>query len=133
MVIANTLALCLNATPDSVRRARREVAEVAESAGMSAGAIDDVRLCVNEAVANAVVHAYREEPGAVDLVVDVDDAHMRVVVRDHGVGLTSQMSARNGYGLRLMEALAEGFAIGAAPGGGTEVRMAFRLSARPSP
>ena len=43
--------------------ARSALREFALAAGASEQQVDDVRLAGSEAVTNAVVHAYRDQPG----------------------------------------------------------------------
>ena len=124
-MITRTFELSVPAVVQSVGRVRRQVAEAASNLGMPERNVDDVRLCVNEAVANAVVHAYRDRPGTVDVTVEAND-QLVVVVRDRGRGFATP-SARpvNGYGLRIISALSE--ASISSDDGGTEVRMTFPL------
>ena len=81
------LALSLDAAPSSVREARNAAAHAVSEVGLSAQAVDDVRLCVSEAVANVVRHAYATS-GVIRLVVESRDDELVISVRDSGVGLT---------------------------------------------
>ncbi len=74
----------------SVGIARNAVARLARRLGAS---VDDVKIAVSEAVANAVIHAYRGgETGA----IRVDARHARgrllVTVADDGMGMTPNPS-----------------------------------------
>ena len=100
------LALSLPAVPASVRKARVSVGETAACLGASQRVVDDIRLCVSEAVSNVVRHAYGSRPGDVDVVVERDDENLRVVVRDDGQGMrrrTSEHRTTGGYGLKIIE------------------------------
>jgi anti-sigma regulatory factor (Ser/Thr protein kinase) len=80
----------------------------------------DVLLAVNEALANAVEHAYAGTSGNVDLAAgyDVDQDTLSVTVEDHGrwrpptAGADKRYSQR-GRGFVLMRALADDLAIDA--------------------
>src|SRR5689334_4823825 len=48
------------ATPEHVRDARACVTQLAQRAGLSFESLEGVRLAVSEAVANVVVHGYRD-------------------------------------------------------------------------
>ncbi len=133
--ITTCLALSLPATPPSIRQARVSVAETAARLGASARVVDDVRLCVSEAVSNVVRHAYGTQRGDVDLVVEQESADLYVVVRDAGHGMRRDAYKKRtagGYGLRIMDAIAERLTITTAPEAGTEVRMTFSLAGAPA-
>jgi anti-sigma regulatory factor (Ser/Thr protein kinase) len=124
------LDLELPAEARSVRVAREEVGRAAERFGVDDRALDDVRLCVSEAVTNVVRHAYRgAERGEVAIHVDRVDGELEVVVRDSGVGMTER--ARDpvgGFGLSIMRELSQSCTVSPASGGGTEVRMLFPVA-----
>jgi anti-sigma regulatory factor (Ser/Thr protein kinase) len=118
----------LPAAPASVREARGAIAEIATKAGASPRAIEDIRLCVSEAVANVVRHAYARNDGDLTITVEQGASELTVIVRDDGVGLNAfQRDGDLGYGLRIIEQLAQRYAITSAPNMGTEVRMVFAL------
>jgi stage II sporulation protein AB (anti-sigma F factor) len=76
---------------------------------------------------NVVLHAYpATSPGDVEVAVVVDDDTVEVVVRDSGVGLDPNPEVqRAGFGVQLMEALADRCEFDGEPGAGTTVRMEF--------
>jgi anti-sigma regulatory factor (Ser/Thr protein kinase) len=120
------LELSLPAAPASARTARAAVADAIAELGIEENVVDDVRLCVTEAVTNAVRHAYGSEPGTVDVTVVDHDPGVVVVVRDFGSGLMG--GYRNGvagFGLALIDAITDGCAVSSVSGVGTEVSMAF--------
>lgn len=123
--------LTLRALPGSVRQARNVVADTFAGYGAPDHLVEDARLCVSEAVTNAVLHAYGNDGGDVAVRVERDDDLLTVVVRDEGRGLAGfRPDGELGYGLRIIERLATNYAITSAPDVGTEVRMAFALGAR---
>lgn len=117
------------ATPDSVRHVRRRLAELAEQAGADERVVEDVQLCVSEALANVVLHAYSSTTGTLELTADVRDGELVIVVRDHGLGMShaERYQAGNGYGLTIIDALSARSFVRSTPGRGTEVSMAFGL------
>jgi anti-sigma regulatory factor (Ser/Thr protein kinase) len=70
----------------SVGTARHAVAELAEGLGAP---VDDVKIAVSEAVANAVIHAYRDG-GSGPIQVEARQERGRLLVRvtDEGMGMT---------------------------------------------
>jgi anti-sigma regulatory factor (Ser/Thr protein kinase) len=122
------LQVSLPAVPGSVREARDTIGDVAAKAGAPQRVIDDARLCVSEAVANVVRHAYGLGEGDLSMTVDHTGSELTVVVRDAGVGLAHfKQEGDLGYGLRIIEQLTQRFAITSAPHAGTEVLMVFAL------
>jgi len=78
--------LDLSCEATSVRIARNAVARLARSLEAS---IDDVKIAVSEAVANAVVHAYRDtDPGEIRVVARNERGRLLVTVADDGIGMT---------------------------------------------
>lgn len=122
------LEISVPATLASVRAVRGKVAEIAARVGAEDQVVDDVRLCVGEAVTNAVVHGYGPEDGTVDVAVELARDELTVVVSDEGKGVTSLRGhADDGYGLRIIERLTLRYLVSSAPNVGTEVRMVFPL------
>jgi serine/threonine-protein kinase RsbW/stage II sporulation protein AB (anti-sigma F factor) len=120
------------ASPEHVRDARRQIAEVARVAGIPEQALDAVRLAVSEAVTNAVLHGYRGGGrGEVTVTVEAGDDRLDVRVRDHGCGMSPHVGGRGaGFGLPLIAEISDGLAVRPnADGNGTEVHMTFRMPA----
>jgi anti-sigma regulatory factor (Ser/Thr protein kinase) len=111
--------------------ARQLAARFAHAAGASA---TDVKLAVNEAIANVVDHAYRHgPPGAFELEIYCENGRLCAIVRDEGSGpIPNPDSDGAGLGLKLIEGLTESHTIHARPDRGTEVRMLFPLNGRPA-
>lgn len=129
-MIATCLSLSLPATPASVRKARVSAGETAARLGANERVVDDVRLCVSEAVSNVVRHAYGTRRGDVDVVVERENGDLSVVVRDEGQGMrraTSESRTTGGYGLKIIDSIAKRLTITSAREAGTEVRMTFSL------
>ena len=124
------LELSLPAVPQCVRPARHAVAEAVASLASTKRLVDDVRLCVSEAVTNVVRHAYGRRRGQVDIVVERDDGELTVVVRDAGVGMPppKRRHESGGFGLKIIDELAKESTISQTAEGGTEVAMVFDLS-----
>jgi anti-sigma regulatory factor (Ser/Thr protein kinase) len=118
------------ARPEHVSDARREVLELARETGAPDAALDGVRLAVSEAVANAVVHGYRDgRPGDVTVLAEADDHRLKVVVTDAGCGMSPHLGSTGaGLGLPLIAQLTESMSVRPARGGhGTTLCMTFHL------
>jgi anti-sigma regulatory factor (Ser/Thr protein kinase) len=116
------------AVAETVPRARHALAGFAARAGSSGEQIDAVRLTSSEAVTNAVLHAYRGEPGAIQVTAAVVAQELWVLIADEGCGMQPRGDQPGlGLGLGLIAKLTDDFEIVARSGGGTEVRMRFDL------
>ena len=101
------LAVDLPAVPESAPVARGAVMEA-----LSAVAVDRdaVGVVVSEAVANAVMHAYRDrpEPGRVRVSVEVDEERLELAVSDDGIGMMPRIDSPGaGLGVPLMTGFAD--------------------------
>ena len=118
------LTLRIGAEAENVALARRALE------GLLSGAppevIADAKLAVTEACMNAILHAYGDAEGAIDVDAHLEPERVELAVRDYGAGLGSdQGSARPnaGLGLRLIRAVSNDLQINTAPGRGTEIRI----------
>jgi anti-sigma regulatory factor (Ser/Thr protein kinase) len=110
--------------PRSITEARKRVADYADAVGANR---DDVELAAAEAVGNAVLHAFGgRDDGLITVRAEIDGPDRLVVeVADMGSGITaSARSARAGFGLPIMGALAETVEIQTG-GRGTRIVLRF--------
>jgi anti-sigma regulatory factor (Ser/Thr protein kinase) len=112
----------------SVADARRDLADFAAGHGLDGEILDGFRTAVSEAVTNAVIHAYRDQPGEVHVTAAVTGSELWVLVADDGCGF--QTPARTpglGWGLALIAHAAEELVLAERAERGTEVRMRFAV------
>ncbi len=94
--------------------------------------LGDVKTAVSEAVTNAIVHAYPDTLGKVEL---------KLIVRDWGVGIpdieqartplfTTGNEERSGMGFTIMESFMDAVKVRSTPGKGTTVTMRKRFALR---
>jgi anti-sigma regulatory factor (Ser/Thr protein kinase) len=118
----------LPATAAGIRRLRTAVARIAEDAGLGER-VQDVQVALSEACGNVVVHAYPDAEGDMEVVAIVDDASLVLVVTDTGTGFVpgtrSPRSPRLGFGLPIIEQLADHVAVRTSRGRGTALTMRF--------
>jgi anti-sigma regulatory factor (Ser/Thr protein kinase) len=98
--------------------------------GADEALVASIRLCVSEALANAVLHAYAEHSGLVEIVVDLEDGRIVLTVRDHGRGLgrtpdPAHAGMDGGLGLEIIRKLTQSVIVTSEIGHGTEIRMTF--------
>lgn len=115
--------------PSSAGLARAAVTRFAAGAGFAGGRLDHVRLCVSEAVTNAVVHAYphgKSGPIRVEAVATAEELQVRIA--DDGCGLRSSTPRPGlGLGMQVMTKLSNGFAVRECASGGVDVDLRFEL------
>ena len=122
--------LQLAAEPQSAARARHAAVALALRLGAAADTCSSVAVAVTEAVANVVVHAYRNGlRGDVEVVIRGDARQLEVLVCDTGVGLSARDDSPGlGLGLGLMAELADVFEVYVGDATtGTRVRLCFSL------
>jgi len=117
------------AVPDSVPRARRELSAFAIAAGATGEQLEGIRLVVSEAVSNAVLHAYDEELGEIQVTAAVLPGELWILIADEGGGLRAERSENRGLGLGLgwMAQFSDGLTLLTRSSGGLEVRLRFDL------
>ena len=119
------------ATLTSIRSVRNWAARIAVEEGADSQLASDIKLCVDEAVTNAIVHAYDEDSGLVEVSVESDGRELTVLVRDEGKGVDQfGQEGELGFGLKIIDRLTRRYMVSSAPALGTEVRMIFVPSSR---
>lgn len=116
------------AQPASIGELRRAVGAFAADGGVSGPALDDVRLCMSEALTNAVVHAFCDGRALGTITVCAEFAldGLAVTVNDDGMGFHPRSDSPGlGFGLPTIDALTDRMSIGNTGPGGTEIYMAF--------
>lgn len=103
--------------------------------------LTEIKTGVSEAVSNAIIHGYKEDPeGIVELSCSVDEErNVVLVVRDWGVGIedvekarepmftTGSGEERSGMGFTVMESFMDRVDVESEAGKGTAVTMTKRL------
>lgn len=132
--LVQSLSESFPAIPRSLPVARRAVTALAADACATPEQIADIRLAVSEAVTNVILHAYGNGAGAIHLAAAVLEGELWVLIGDDGGGLRSR-SGRSGLGLglALIAQASDELTIVNRSGGGTELRMRFRLDVVEAP
>jgi anti-sigma regulatory factor (Ser/Thr protein kinase) len=94
--------------------------------------VDDLKTAVSEACNNVVMHAYGGGVGKLIVRIDSEDDWIEVTVCDEGEGLRGVLVSEDHLrvGLPVISSLTERVDFLTPPGGGTEVRMFFRATAK---
>ena len=122
--------------------ARSAVACFAAQLDPTLNELEDIKTSVSEAVTNAIVHAYPEELGKVQLKVRICPGNvLEITVRDRGRGIpdvekarqpmfTTGGAERSGMGFTIMESFMDHLSVRSTAGRGTTVVMKKRLASR---
>jgi len=128
------LSLTVPARAENVAVVRHAIGGLGEALAMGDQTLSDIKLAVTEACTNAVVHAYPDGEGPLEVAAHIDDDQLLLVVRDEGRGIVPRTDSPGlGLGLPLIATLAEALELGTDDQGRTEVRMTFRLLADGAP
>ena len=104
--------------------------------------VNDIKTVVSEAVTNAIVHAYPDSLGRIDLKLRLREDHsLEIVVKDWGVGIpdveqaraplfTTGNEERSGMGFTIMESFMDSLKVRSTPGRGTTVTMRRKIARR---
>ena len=138
----NEVALVFPSRSSNEGFARSTVACFAAQMDPTLNELEDIKTAVSEAVTNAIVHAYPEALGMVQLKVRVcGDNLLEITVRDHGRGIadieqarqpmfTTGGEERSGMGFTIMESFMDAVNVRSVPGRGTTVVMKKKLARR---
>ena len=122
--------------------ARTAVACFAAQMDPTLNELEDIKTSVSEAVTNAIVHAYPDTIGNVQLRVRICEGNvLEITVKDRGRGIpdvdkarepmfTTGGEERSGMGFTIMESFMDKLTVKSMPGRGTTVSMKKKLAAR---
>ena len=122
--------------------ARAAVASFAAQMDPTLNELEDIKTAVSEAVTNAIVHAYPDSLGKVQVKARICPGNvLELTIRDHGRGIpdvekarqpmyTTGGEERSGMGFTIMESFMDQLAVRSVPGRGTTVVMKKKLAPR---
>ena len=136
----NTLKIEFPAKSVNEGFARAAVAAFAAQTDPGIGALADLKTAVSEAVTNAIVHAYRDDPERKYKPVYIfcrltDGNRITVKIRDKGRGIadvkmamqplytTDAAGERSGMGFTVMKSFCDKVKVNSKPGKGTTVTL----------
>ena len=142
MITVNQMRLEFDAQPENESFARVAVSAFTVPLGPTMDVLSDVRTAVSEAVTNAIVHAYGERGGLIEVSAALrDDGVLLLDVRDRGCGIpdvpkamepfftTQPEKERSGMGFAVMQSFMDAVLVTRAVGEGTCVHMEKRVRA----
>ncbi len=135
MKITNEMRLEFLSKSQNEAFARVVVAAFAAQLDPTLEEIADIKTAVSEAVTNAIIHAYDQNPGYVEIIGQLFDNGIIVQVIDRGKGIKDVKEAmqplytskpeleRSGMGFTVMETFMDEIEVISSLGEGTKVTM----------
>jgi stage II sporulation protein AB (anti-sigma F factor) len=130
----NHLELTFSSLAENVSITRMLIASIGAQLDLSLNDIEELKVAVSEAVSNAIIHGYHNDPDqVVGLEIDFDSEALRVVVRDQGCGIADVEQAmqpaystdpeRMGLGFVFMQSFMDELQVDSTLNKGTTVTM----------
>ena len=139
---SNFMSISFAAVPENVSFARVVVAAFVSQVDPTMQELTDLQTVVSEAVTNAIVHGYDNNPdGVVTITAKLIGQAVELTVEDRGVGIENLEKAREplfttkpekehtGMGFTIMENFVNDIQIETAIGKGTKIRFVKYLQA----
>ena len=137
----NEMILEMSAKSRNESFARVVAASFVASLDPTVAEIADIKTAVSEAVTNAIIHGYNEDPqkGTVKLKCGIAQDTVYIEVIDFGKGISNIKEAmtplhtsapqdeRSGMGFTIMETFMDSIEVISEPGRGTIVRMSKKI------
>lgn len=131
--------LSVNASLENLQEVRKYIDRAGAQLGVSESALGDLRLVVDEAVTNVILHGYGNDPSKiVELHMECDGDAVIIRIRDHAETFDpSNVSAPQldtalkdrpfgGMGIFLIRKMTDEAEFLPLPGGGNEIRLVKR-------
>ena len=132
--ITHEIKMRLIANNDSPQIARGTISTFLESENPSVEEVGDIRCSINEAIANCVVHAYKQTTNKNFIYISAriyDNGEFSIEISDNGCGFDTSIFARprveKGFGYVVMKNFMDSVSIKSKIGKGTTVLMRKRL------
>ncbi|MFZ3170788.1 MAG: anti-sigma F factor [Carboxydocellales bacterium] len=144
MKVNNQMSFQLMSLPENVAVARVTVAALAAQLNFTLSELDEIKVAVSEAVSNAIIHGYDNNPKySVQVVIKLYEHALEIVVEDKGKGIEDIEQAlqpafssdpeRMGLGFVFMQSFMNDFRVKSEVGKGTQVIMVKKLEAESDP
>lgn len=138
----NNMKLSFSSVSQNEAFARAVAAAFATQLNPTIEELSDIRTAVSEAVTNAIIHGYGNDPSRmVYMECSIREGEFEAVVRDTGKGIadvalamqpfytTAPSLERSGMGFAVMEAFMDHVTVYSTVGQGTSVVMKKKISA----
>lgn len=138
--LLNEVRVSFSAISENESFARGIAVNFASQASPTITELADIKCAVSEAVTNAIVHAYPDVKGKVNMTLRrYDNGQIVITVKDNGIGIddvetarqplytTDTTGERSGMGFAIMESMTDSMTVRSKKGGGTTVTMRIKV------
>ena len=132
----NSMELSFDSISQNESLARSVAAAFSTQLNPTIGELTDIRTAISEAVTNAIIHGYGNDPTQkVYMRCTAEDRLLTFEIEDKGKGIENVALAmqpnleRSGMGFSVMEAFMDDVRVESEPGNGTRVTMKKSISA----
>lgn len=135
----NSMTIKFSALSQNESFARSVISCFALRLNPSLSEISDIKTAISEAVTNAIVHAYPNKDGQIEMSAFVEDNNLHINVIDEGVGIENIEKAlepfytskpeeeRSGMGFTIMKSFMDKVSIESSLGNGTKIYMIKKI------
>ena len=138
--LENEVKISFTAISENESFARGVAVSFASQASPTITQLADIKCAVSEAVTNAIVHAYPDGVGKVNMTLRrYEGGQISITVKDTGVGIedveaaraplytTDTTGERSGMGFAIMESMTDRLSVRSKRGVGTTVTMKIKV------
>ncbi|WP_066637485.1 anti-sigma F factor [Desulfolucanica intricata] len=141
MTLFNHVRMSILSIPENVAFARVSAAAFASQLEYTINDLEEIKVAVSEAVANAIVHAYGNQADKlVTIEIKLYPNKMEIIVEDSGIGIKDIKRAlqpsyttdpeRMGLGFVFMQSFMDSLKVDSSPGKGTKVIMTKSVNSK---
>ena len=135
----NNMTIKFSAISQNESFARTVIACFTLQLNPSVAEITDIKTAVSEAVTNAIVHAYPNQVGQIEMNATIDGQNLHIDISDGGVGIenldqalqpfytTKPNDERSGMGFTIMKSFMDDVNVQSALGNGTKISMTKKI------
>lgn len=141
--IKNEMKLSFPSLSENERLARVAISGFVSLCDPRLDELTDIKTAVSEAVTNAIVHAYRDRVGTVEMTAKIFDGGLIYIkIKDRGCGIADVAKAmeplyttlpeeeRSGLGFSVMESFCDSVKVTSKPQKGTTVILQKKLKTK---
>jgi serine/threonine-protein kinase RsbW len=130
--------LSVKASLDNLQKVRQYIDQAGANLGVNEEAMGDLRLVIDEAVTNVIIHGYGDDDGVVEIHMEAEGDAVVIRIRDHAETfdpsdvnapqLDTALKDRpfGGMGIFLIRKMTDEAEFLPLPGGGNEIRLVKR-------
>ncbi|MCH5213293.1 MAG: anti-sigma F factor [Oscillospiraceae bacterium] len=136
----NYMKISFPAKSENERLARTVCAAFVIGLDPTVEELTEIKTAISEAVTNAIIHAYDNESGMIEITAGIEENEVTYIIEDEGCGIEdvekakeplfsgSGDSERSGMGFSIMEAFMDELHVESVVRSGTKIIMKKRIT-----